>query len=101
MWKGLSRLSAGRWARPATEFTAFCRVLDQIPDAEDLDGKTTAVPYSPDMIYACIGALINNLSHNPTPVRMSNFFAFISRLMMEYQVLAINDAVKPASGMSW
>ena len=46
------------------------------------------------MIYACIGALINNLSHNPTPVRMSNFFAFISRLMMEYQVLAINDAVK-------
>ncbi|HPU36223.1 MAG: AAA family ATPase [Dethiobacteria bacterium] len=80
---------------PATEFTAFCRVLDQIPDAEEiLDGKTTAVPYSPDMIYACIGALINNLSHNPTPVRMSNFFAFISRLMMEYQVLAINDAVK-------
>ena len=25
---------------------------------------------------------------------MSNFFAFISLLMIEYQVLAINDAVK-------
>jgi hypothetical protein len=80
---------------PATEFTAFCRMLEQIPDAEEiLDGKTTAVPDSPDMIYACIGALVSSLSNNTTTARMSNFFAFISLLMIEYQVLAINDAVK-------
>lgn len=80
---------------PATEFTAFCRMLDQIPDADEiLDGRITAVPDSPDMIYACIGALVSSLSNNKTTARLSNFFAFISMLMVEYQVLAINDAVK-------
>ena len=80
---------------PATEFIAFCRMLEQIPDADEiLDGKTTAVPESPDMIYACIGALINSLSSKKTTARLKNYFAFISKLMVEYQVLAINDAVK-------
>ncbi|NQS75809.1 MAG: AAA domain-containing protein [Peptococcaceae bacterium] len=80
---------------PATEFTAFCRMLDQIPDADEiLDGRTKMVPDSPDMIYACIGALVSSLSNNKTEIRLGNFFAFVCKLMIEYQVLAINDAVK-------
>ena len=80
---------------PATEFTAFCRLLEQIPDAEDiLEGRATIIPEAPDMIYACIGSLISSLSNNKTPARLGNFFAFISNLMVEYQVLAVNDAVK-------
>jgi hypothetical protein len=80
---------------PATEFTAFCRLLELIPDVDGiLDGRIIAVPNSPDMIYACIGALVNSLSHNKTQARLRNFIAFISELMVEYQVLAINDAVK-------
>ncbi|TEB15014.1 hypothetical protein Psfp_02461 [Pelotomaculum sp. FP] len=79
----------------ATEFTAFCRVLEQMPDPEDiLEGRTTAVPDSPDMIYACIGALISRLTINKTPDRLKNYFAFISELMVEYQVLGVSDAVK-------
>lgn len=79
----------------ATEFTAFCRLLEMMPDPDDiLDGKTTTVPESPDMIYACIGSLISKLTGNKTTTRLKNYFAFISKLGVEYQVLGIRDAIK-------
>ncbi|MEG3069907.1 MAG: hypothetical protein RQM92_02815 [Candidatus Syntrophopropionicum ammoniitolerans] len=39
-------------------------------------------------------ALVSSLSNNKTEIRLGNFFAFVCKLMIEYQVLAINDAVK-------
>ena len=53
------------------------------------------------MIYACIGALVSSLSNNTDHGPDEQFLCLYLHADDRVQVLAINDAVKPACGLNW
>lgn len=75
----------------ATEFCAFMRVADSLPDIDQLiaNPKGAEVPTDMSVIYALTGALISR----STSDNFESIMQFVSRLPIEYQVAFVRDAV--------
>lgn len=76
----------------ATEFTAFCRVFDQLPDVEAiLNGASPPVPDRLDLLYALVGALVGALRGRVNHQRLTNVFRYVLGMPIEFQTLFILD----------
>ncbi|WP_066636744.1 hypothetical protein [Desulfolucanica intricata] len=86
----------------ASEFLAFCRAAEELPDPEEiLRGKTIEVPEEPDILYALSGALVSRVAnlagHTDIKNILENFLSFTLKMPDEFSVLTVRDALKSAS----
>lgn len=76
----------------ATEFTAFCRLMDQLPDVQAiLNGAQVAVPDRLDLLYALVSALVSVLRTVSNHQRLANAFRYVTKMPIEFQTLFVLD----------
>ncbi len=88
----------------ATEFLAFRRWSEELPDVSDMmNGKTPIlIPERPDQLYALCSAMAHFLwadGLQPPAIRVQQFFAVCEELSSDFATLAFTDAIndsKPA-----
>jgi len=79
----------------ASEFVAFCRNAENLPDPEEiLSGEETYVPSSPDLRYAILSALVFCLTKDPAGSRLENMFNYLAYFPVEFQTLAVTDLIR-------
>jgi len=75
----------------ATEFTAFIKNYENMPDMEELikNPTTTRIPDEVSMLYAITGSLIDRTNEDTfTPI-----MKYIDRLNPEYQVIYVKESI--------
>lgn len=82
----------------ATEFSAFLRVHEELPNPDDiLAGKSVPLPTEDqvDVLYALVTALVSRISQKrPKKVSVQNFMKCMGRLPAEFATCGIRDAAK-------
>lgn len=76
----------------ATEFTAFVKNYENMPDMDELikAPTTTRIPDEVSMLYAITGSLIGRTNDKT----FSNIMQYINRLNPEYQVIYVKETLK-------
>ena len=78
----------------AAEFIAFMRVVDELPEYEQIvaDPEGTKVPdiNRPDALYACM----QMVAHSVTPETATPAFIYITRMPKEFQVAGLKAALR-------
>lgn len=80
-----------------TEFVAYCRVADSIPNVQDiLDGKDVDVPKGSDVLYA-LSASLTTKAANSTDAQLKNIAKFTLKMPKEFSVLTMKDILRVKS----
>jgi len=83
----------------ATEFYAFLKLRDKLPDPKDIiDGKTDEFPHSPDCLYALSGALASEWGERYRKARTKQARNKLSRRLFDY-TLKISQSVSEEFGV--
>lgn len=91
---------------PAAEFTAFCRLRDEMPDPDAiLNGEDVSAPTRPDVTYAVCGALAARIVAAKKRKNAGKFAAnlmhYIKKIPAEFQVLVLKDIFSGGAGDSF
>lgn len=81
----------------AREFTAYCRIYEDLPTIDDIIKKPTEVqvPQEPGSIYAITGII----AHNMNEKNANDLMEYVLRLPAEFQVVCMREAVKRTDGL--
>jgi hypothetical protein len=81
----------------AIEFSGFLRIARELPnvDAILLNPSSAQVPTQPAALYAVASAL----AHRATDQNFGRCIEYLNRCPVEYNVLAVRDAVRRSSGL--
>lgn len=81
----------------ATEFAAYCRVADNIPNVEDiLAGKDVEVPKGSDVLYALSAALTTKAATSNNE-QLKNIALYTMKMPKEFSVLTMKDILRVQS----
>lgn len=77
-----------------TEFAAYCRVADSIPDVKAImNGTHTQVPTGPDVLYA-LSAAITTYSATADDNQLKNMAKYTMSMPKEFSVLTMKDTLR-------
>ena len=78
---------------PAAEFVGFLRLFRELPDLDAVLARpdTSPVPREPAVLYALVGALVEQCRSNQAP--LADFVRYALRLPDEFALLALRDAL--------
>ncbi|MHA1341370.1 MAG: ATP-binding protein [Promethearchaeota archaeon] len=79
----------------ATEFIAFFKLYDQIPEIQPiLEGKSDEIPKNLSVLYLLIGGIISQYQHNPDKKYKKNLISYMKKLPVEFGVFLARDLIQ-------
>jgi hypothetical protein len=88
----LETVSGAIGEESAVSFISFRKVMDKLPDIEDiLKGEIIEIEHNPQVLFALIAGIVSNLKNSSESSYIDNILKFSLQLPKEFSIMLIKD----------